>query len=350
MGFTLEEIAEVLGGELTGDPGANVDCVCPAEAQVANGICVIWDKTIAAGVTDGRAGAYVILPGIELPGENAIRVSDPRSALVDLLELLHPRSRPQGGIEKGAVVSAEARCAEGVYVAAGAYIEAGAVLSSGVEVHANAYIGHGVLIDRDSIIHPNATLCSGTRIGQRVIIHSGAVIGSDGYGYLPTREGERRKIPQVGIVVIEDDVEVGAGTTIDRATLGRTVIRSGTKIDNQVQIAHNCDIGHNCCLVAQVGIAGTSKIGDRTVVGGQAGILDHVTVGSDVRVAAQAGVLEDAIDGDWMGSPAMPGPRYRRVAALWARLPEINEEVRTLRRKIKTLEEENATLREAQES
>lgn len=243
MGFTLEEIAEILDGELTGNPGTTIDRVCPAEAQDASGICVIWETGIAADLSDNLAAAFVIPAGIELPAQNTIRVADPHTALVDLLELLHPRTRPQGGIEGGAVVSEDADCAEDVYVASGARIEAGAVLSSGVEVHANSYVGQGVFIDRDSIIHPNATLRRGTRIGQRVIIHSGAVLGSDGFGYLTTAEGGHRKIPQVGVVEIENDVEVGAGTTIDRATIGRTVVRSGTKIDNQVQIAHNCEIG-----------------------------------------------------------------------------------------------------------
>lgn len=350
MEFTLEKIADVLNGELTGDPDTTVDCVCPAEAQVPNGICVIWDPRIAAGLADTRAAAIVTHSGIELPDANTILVSDPHTALVDLLELLHPRPRPLGGIEEGAVVSVDAHCADGVFVASGARIEGGAVLSSGVEVHANSYVGHDVFIGPDSIVHPNATLCRGTRIGQRVIIYSGAVIGSDGFGYLTTTDGRQRKIPQVGIVEIENDVEVGAGTTIDRATIGRTVIRGGTKIDNQVQIAHNCDIGHDCCVVSQVGIAGTTRIGDRTVIGGQAGVLDHVTVGSDVRIAGQSGVVEDAESGEWMGSPAMPGPRYRRVAALWARLPEIHEELRSLRKKCQTLEEEIVRLRGNRES
>jgi len=350
VGFTLEQIAEVLDGELTGDPATTIACVCPAEAQITDGICVIWDTRIAAGLDASRAAAFVVPREIELPGRNTILVSDPRTALADLLELLHPRPRPEGRIEAGAVVSADAHCAAGVYVASGARIETGAVLSSGVEIHANSYVGHDVFIDRDSIVYPNATLCRGTRVGQRVIIHSGAVIGSDGFGYLTTEDGRQRKIPQVGTVEIEDDVEIGAGTTIDLATIGKTVIRSGTKIDNQVQIAHNCDIGRDCCIVSQVGIAGTTRIGDRTVIGGQAGILDHVAVGPDVRVAAQSGVVEDAADGDWMGSPAMPGPRYRRVAALWTRLPEIYDEIRSLRKKCRRLEEEIASLRETRES
>lgn len=350
MGFTLRKITDVLDGELTGDPDATVDCVCPVEAQDTNGICVIWDPRIAAGLVDPLAAAFVTGPGVELLDANTIRVSDPRTALVDLLELLHPQSRPPSHIEKGAVVSADASCADDVFVASGAQIEGGAVLSAGVEIHANSYVGHDVFVGQDSIIYPNATLCRGTRIGRRVIVHSGAVIGSDGYGYLTTADGRRRKIPQVGIVEIEDDVEIGAGTTIDRATIGRTVVRSGAKIDNQVQIAHNCDIGHDCCIVSQVGIAGTTRIGDRTVIGGQAGILDHVTVGSDVRIAGQSGVVENAPSGDWLGSPALPGPRYRRAAALWARLPEIKEELRTLRKKCQVLEEEIARLRGDRES
>jgi len=258
--------------------------------------------------------------------------------LIDLLELLHPSPQPPAVIEDGAWVADDATCSEGVYVAAGARVESGAMLSPRVQVHANAVVGAGVVVGEESVLHPGVVVYRGTRIGRRVIVHSGAVIGSDGFGYRRTDDGTYRKIPQVGIVEIEDDVEIGAGTTIDRAALGRTVIGRGTKIDNLVQIAHNTSIGEDCCIVAQAGVAGSSRIGDSTVICAQAGVSDHVSVGPGARIGAQAGVLGDVDSGDWMGSPVLPAARARRVAAIIKKLPEIYDELRSLRRRCEALE------------
>jgi UDP-3-O-[3-hydroxymyristoyl] glucosamine N-acyltransferase len=303
MVMTLQQIAAAIGGRLVGDGTVRVECVCPVEAPVEGGICVVWDQRGVRAVVGSAAAAVVAPEGIEVPGVSLVSVPEPRAALVELLELLHPRRRPAAGIQPGARVSPEARCSSDVFVACGAQVEAGAELGPRVEIHANAYVGEGVVVGEGSIVYPHVTLYPGTRIGARVILHAGAVIGSDGFGYQRDADGRYRKIPQVGVVEIEDDVEVGAGTTIDRAMVGRTVVRRGTKIDNLVQIGHNCDIGVDCCIVAQVGVAGTVKIGDRSELGGQAGIVDHVRLGAGVRVAAGAGVTEDLPEGDWMGGP-----------------------------------------------
>jgi UDP-3-O-[3-hydroxymyristoyl] glucosamine N-acyltransferase len=334
MRLTLQEIARVLDGSLSGDPEIRVASVRPLEQAGPGDICVVWEQTAIDAIVSSSAAAFVTAPGVQVEGCNLIRVGQPREALVTLLELLHPAPRPPAMFEAGAHVAADARCGVGVYVAAGARIESGAQLGARVQVHANAVVGADVVIGDDSIIHPNATVLRGTRIGCRVVIHSGAVIGSDGFGYVRTAEGRQRKIPHVGIVEIEDDVEIGAGTTVDRAILGRTLIRRGTKIDNLVQIAHNADIGADCCIVAQAGVAGSSRIGDAAVISAQAGISDHVTVGPRVRIGAGAGVADDLASGDWMGSPAVPAARARRIQAIIKRLPEIYDELRTLRRSL----------------
>ncbi len=332
MGVTLKEIARILEGSLIGDPELTVASVRPLEEAAPGDICVVWERALTEAIVNSSASAFVTAPGVRVEGRNLIQVAEPREALITLLELLHPMPRPPAMIEAGAHVAADVRAADGVYVAAGARIDHGAVLGARAQIHANAFVGADVVIGEDCIIHPNATVLRGTRIGCRVVIHSGAVIGSDGFGYVRTADGRQRKIPHVGIVEIEDDVEIGAGTTVDRAIFGRTLIRRGTKIDNLVQIAHNTDIGADCCIVAQAGIAGSSRIGDAAVISAQAGISDHVTVGPRVRVGAQSGVADDVATGDWMGSPALPAARARRIQAIIKRLPEFYDEFRSLRR------------------
>lgn len=343
MGLTLGEIAKAIGGSLVGDPDHRVSRVREVPEAGPGEICVIWDSASSDAVEFSSASAFVAAPDMQVVGSNVIRVNDPQQAMIDLLELLHPSPVPPAVIEDGARVADDAICLEGVYVAAGARVESGAMLSPRVQVHANAVVGAGVVVGEGSVLHPGVVIYGGTRIGRRVVVHSGAVIGSDGFGYRRTEDGQYRKIPQVGIVEIEDDVEIGAGTTIDRAALGKTVIGRGTKIDNLVQIAHNTSIGEDCCIVGQAGVAGSSRIGDSTVIGAQAGVSDHVSVGPGVRIGAQAGVLDDLDSGDWIGSPAMPATRARRVVAIMARLPEIYDELRSLRRRCEALEKQAGT-------
>ena len=343
MSHTLGEIANAIGGSLVGDSEHRVSRVREVPEAGPGEICVVWDSASAEAIECSSASAFVAAPDVRVAERNVIRVNDPQQAMIDLLELLHPNSVPPAIIEDGARVADDATCSEGVYVAAGARVESGAMLSPGVQVHANAVVGAGVVVGEGSVLHPGVVVYGGTRIGRRVVVHSGAVIGSDGFGYRRTEDGQYRKIPQVGIVEIEDDVEIGAGTTIDRAALGKTVIGRGTKIDNLVQIAHNTSIGGDCCIVGQAGVAGSSRIGDSTVIGAQAGVSDHVLVGPGTRIGAQAGVLDDLDGGDWIGSPAMPATRARRVLAIMNRLPEIYDELRSLRRRCEALEQRAGT-------
>ncbi len=350
MTLTLKAIADAIGGRLIGDPDATVSCVCPLESPVQGGLCVVWPPHTPADLDPSCATACVTAPGLEAEGVNCVVVPDPRAKLVDLLNLLHPRLKPAAGIEAGAVVSSAARLAERVFIAAGAHIAAGAELAEGVEIHNNVVVGADVRIGEHSVIFANATLNAGTIVGKNVVIHPGAVVGSDGYGYTRSADGRYHKIPQIGIVEIEDDVEIGANTAIDRATLGRTIIRRGAKIDNLVQVAHNCDVGEDCLLVGQAGLAGSVTIGDRTQIGGQVGILDHVTIASDSRVAAKSGVTDDLAQGYWMGLPAVAAGRALRAFALTARLPELFEEMRGLRKRCAALEKEVRSLRNRAET
>lgn len=343
MSLSLGEIAISIDGDLVGDPEHRVSRVREVLKAGPGEICVVWDSASVEAIESSSASAFVAAPGVQVEGGNVIRVNDPQQAMIDLLGLLHPSPMPPALIEDGARVADDATCSEGVYIAAGATVESGAMLGPRVQIHTNAVIGAGVEVGEESVIHPGVVVYGGTRIGRRVVVHSGAVIGSDGFGYRRAENGQYRKIPQVGIVEIEDDVEIGAGTTIDRAALGKTVIGRGTKIDNLVQVAHNTSIGEDCCIVGQAGIAGSSQIGDSTLIGAQAGVSDHVSVGAGVRIGAQAGVLDDLESGDWMGSPAMPAERARRVLAIMNRLPEIYDELRSLRRRCEALENRAGT-------
>ncbi|MCD4751207.1 MAG: UDP-3-O-(3-hydroxymyristoyl)glucosamine N-acyltransferase [Thermoanaerobaculales bacterium] len=337
MSFTLSQINDRLGGTLKGDGQARVQSVRSLDEAGPGDICVVWQADALHAASRCDATCIVTLENAGFEHENVIEVADPRLALAEILILIHSIKRAEFGVEPGAHIAADVVCNE-VYVAAGARIATGVQLGRRVEVHANAVIGAGVKVGEGSIIHANATLCPGVQVGRRVVIHSNAVIGSDGFGY-QSSDGSHRKIPQVGTVVIEDDVEIGAGTTIDRATLSRTIIRRGTKIDNLVQIAHNCDIGEDCVIVAQAGIAGSTTVGAGSIIGAQAGVADHVVVGRRVRVGAKSGVADNIPEGDWIGSPALPAVRARRALNLIGRLPEIYEELRSLRKTCSALEE-----------
>ena len=349
MTVSLGEIARILGGSLAGDPALEVERVATVGEATSGEICVVWEPEAVKAIASSSASAFVTGTDQQVEGGNQIQVAEPRDALIHLLELLHPMPEAPQGIEEGARVAADVKCADGVFVSSGATVGSGVVLGSRAQIHTGVSIGPEVEVGEDSVIYPNVSVYAGARIGKRVVIHSGAVIGSDGFGYRRSGDGRHRKIPQVGTVEIEDDVEIGAGTTIDRATLGTTVIRRGTKIDNLVQIAHNCEIGEDCCVIAQAGVAGSSRVGDSTMIGAQAGISDHVTVGNGVRVGAQSGVADDLPSGDWIGSPAMAAARAPRVFAILGRLPEIHEELRTLRRRCEELEREVEELRSAGE-
>jgi UDP-3-O-[3-hydroxymyristoyl] glucosamine N-acyltransferase len=242
------------------------------------------------------------------------------------------------GIDPAAMVAPDARVAPGAAIGALAVVESGAVIGSGTRVYPLVYVGAGAEIGEACILYPHVTVRDGVRLGHRVIVHAGAVIGADGFGYV--FDGRRhRKIPHVGGVRIEDDVEIGANTTIDRAGFGDTVIRQGTKVDNLVQIGHNVEIGEHAMLVAQVGIAGSSRIGRGVMLGGQVGIADHVTVGDGVMVGAQSGIHADIPAGDKvLGTPARPLTQTKRILLVEGQLPDLARRLRRLERRLETLE------------
>jgi UDP-3-O-[3-hydroxymyristoyl] glucosamine N-acyltransferase len=257
--------------------------------------------------------------------------------MIDLLLLFHPTAPVTPGVHPSAIVAAEARVDATAAVGPLAVVERGARIDAGVRVGAQCYIGTGVEIGEGSTLGPRVTLLTGVRLGRRVLVHAGAVLGADGFGF--AFDGARhRKIPQVGGVVIEDDVEIGANTTIDRATLGDTIIRRGTKIDNLVQIGHNAEVGEHSILIAQVGVSGSSRLGRGVVLAGQVGVADHVTIGDGAMVAAQGGVPSSLeAGGRYLGTPARPILEAKRILAAESRLPQLLQRVRALERAVEKL-------------
>ncbi len=336
-GFTLGELAKALQARLDGDPARVVTGVAPLDSAGPDQISFLTDARYHDAARSSRAGAFLVASdGADLPAP-MLRCAAPQQALIDLVRLFHPAATASPGVDRTAVVAADARVDPTASVGPLSVIESGAVVGAGVRVHALVYVGCGVEIGEGTTVYPHVSLREGVRIGRRVVIHAGAVLGADGFGFAFDGTAHR-KVPQVGGVLIEDDVEIGANTTIDRATFGDTIVRRGTKIDNLVQIGHNVEVGEHSLLVAQVGVSGSSRLGRGVVLAGQVGVAGHVTVGDGVIAAAQSGIPSDLEAGAkvW-GTPARPIGLARRIAVAEGRLPELLQRVRALEQRLEKL-------------
>jgi len=335
--LTLEEIAHALGVALEGDPDLAVTGVAPLETARADQISFLIHSKYASLARTTRAGALLVPRDAKLSGP-LLRADDPKAALIGLLRLFYPEPTPPGGIHPSAQLAASARVFRTATVGALAVIGSNAIIGERTWVFPLVYVGEGAEIGADCVLYPHVVVCDGVKLGSRVIVHPGAVLGADGFGYV--FDGRRhRKIPQVGTVVIEDDVEIGANVTVDRATVGETLIRRGTKIDNLVQVGHNVEIGEDAILVAQVGISGSSRVGARAILAGQVGVADHVTLADGVTVGAQSGVASDLLEaGLYLGTPARPAPETRRIYGALPRLPGLLRRMRALEQRVEELE------------
>jgi UDP-3-O-[3-hydroxymyristoyl] glucosamine N-acyltransferase len=336
---TLNEIAAFLDGSVSGDGGVIIERILGIDEAGEGDLTFVANPKYRKRMETTAAGAILVAPGIACAGKNLLIVGDPYVALGRLLDLYYPEEAETAGISKnasieaGADVSPEAVVYPGVHVCRGARVEKQAVLYPGV------FIGRDAAVGEASVLYPGVTIYRRCLIGRRVVLHAGVVVGSDGFGFaLPGQENQ--KIPQVGYVQIDDDVEIGANTTIDRGTLGRTWIQRGVKIDNLVQIAHNVVIGEYSVIVAQVGISGSTHLGKAVVIGGQAGIVGHIRIGDGVMVAAQSGVHKGIPPGRIVaGSPHMPHREWLKTEACLPKLPEMREALSVLQRRVTALEE-----------
>jgi UDP-3-O-[3-hydroxymyristoyl] glucosamine N-acyltransferase len=337
---TLNEIAAILNGSVDGDGRVVIERLQGIDEAGRGDLTFVANPKYRKRMETTGASAILVAPGTTCAGKNLLTVEAPYAALGRLIALFHPEDEEIAGIHKnatveaGADVSPEAVVYPGAHVCRGARVEKRAVLYPGV------FIGRDAAVGEASILYPGVTVYRRCRIGRRVVLHAGVVVGSDGFGFaLPGQEN--RKIPQVGTVQIDDDVEIGANTTIDRGTLGRTWIQRGVKIDNLVQIAHNVVIGERSIIVAQVGISGSTQLGKGVVIGGQAGIVGHIRIGDGVMAAARAGIHKDVPPGRIVaGTPHMPHREWLKMEACLPKLPEMREALAALQRRVEALEKE----------
>lgn len=336
--LTIAEVARIAEGEVEqGDADRVVRGVAPLDEAGPHHLSFVAEARYHPYIQASRAGAVLVARGaaVELPaGMAAIRVDDPRRALARVLPALHPAPAPAPGVHPTAVVDAGARVAPSASVGACAVVGAGTRVGERARIGAHVVVGEGCEIGEDAVLHPHVTLYDGVRVGARSIVHSGARLGSDGFGFVP--EGRAlRKVPQVGGCVIGDDVEIGANTTIDRGSIGDTVVGRGTKIDNLVQIGHNCRIGQSVVIVSQVGISGSTRVGDGAVLGGQAGVQGHIEIGAGARIGAQAGVTASVAAGVTVsGYPARPHREALRAQAALFGLPKVVERLKALEKAV----------------
>lgn len=333
---TLREIAEAVEGDLIGDGSIVITGLSGIEEAKKGDITFLIQAGYEKYIDTCQASAIIVSSNYadRFKDRNLIIVKDPRLAYIKVAELFDINKKKQPGISPLAFVSKDAEIASDVSVSPFVHIGQRVKIENGVCIYPFVYLGDGASIGEDTVIYSGVTIYDRTEIGKRVTIHAGSVIGADGFGYV--WDGERhRKIPQLGKVIIEDDVEIGANVTIDRASIDKTVIKKGTKIDNLVQIAHNVTIGENSIIVAQVGIAGSSKIGRNVVLAGQVGVRDHVIIGDNVRAGGQTGITKDVKAGSSVsGTPHMPHKEWLRLQVQLKRLPELFERMRKIEERL----------------
>lgn len=338
MARTLGELARLVEGEVLGDPEIVIRDVAPLDEARSDELSFLANAKYRDQALETEAAAVVVseqLDGLQCP---QLRSDNPYLAMATIAAELHPAVTPDRGVASGAHVDAKAEIDLTASIGPGAVIEAGAQIGAGAVVGPTCVVGAGAQVMERAVMHAGSKLLERCVLGKGSILQAGAVVGSDGFGYAPDAEGRRTKIPQVGVVVIEDDVEIGANSTIDRATFGRTVIGRGSKLDNLVQIAHNVRLGEDCVIVAQSGIAGSTTLGSRVIMGAQSGSVGHIRLGDRVTLAARAAATMNlAADAIYGGAPAIPHRDWLRFTASLPKLPELRRRVRGLERKVEEL-------------
>lgn len=332
----VSEIAGLLQAAASGDAGLEITGVAALESAGPAELSYVESLRVLDQANASQAGCLLVPEGTTLPGRTTIAVRNPKLALVHAAEVLHPKVVPPPGVHPTAVVAEGVVLAPDCSVGPNVVIESGVSVGAGTTLGAGVFLGAGVQVGSKCVLLPRVVVYPQSQIGDRVILHAGVVVGSDGFGYVLS-EGRHVKFPQLGKIIVEDDVEIGANTTLDRGSLGVTVIGQGTKIDNLVQIAHNVKIGRHCIIVSQTGISGSSEVGDYVVMAGQVGVGDHAHIEDRVVVGGQAGVLPGKIvragSVVW-GTPCRPMSEFKKTVARLARLDSLAEKVKVLTRQM----------------
>lgn len=342
MEFSAEQIAGLLHGVVVGNPSITVNGLAKIEEGYAGALSFLSNPKYEEYIYTTKSSVCIVnntfVPAKELPETlTLVKVEDAYACFAKLLELYNQMRQKQPKIESPSFIAESAQVSEGLYLGAFAYIGEDVKVGKNVKIFPNAYIGDGCVIGDDTILYSGVKLYADTKVGARCILHAGAVIGSDGFGFAPDAQGVFSKIPQIGNVVIEDDVEIGANTTIDCATMGSTYIRKGAKIDNLVHLAHNVEVGNHSALAAQVGIAGSTKVGKHVFMGGQVGVIGHIHIGDGAKIAAQSGLGSTVKAGATvMGSPAMASGDYKKSYIGFVKLPEILKRLGKIEKEINT--------------
>ncbi|WP_203258714.1 UDP-3-O-(3-hydroxymyristoyl)glucosamine N-acyltransferase [Hyunsoonleella ulvae] len=331
MKFTAQQIADILEGDIVGDANIKVSKLAKIEEGVEGALTFLANPKYTSFIYSTKASITIVNKTFE-PEEplttTLIKVDDAYKSFSKLLEYYNQVKLNKFGVEQPSFVSESSSSGENIYIGAFSYIGENVVLGDNVKIFPNSYIGDNVKIGDNTIVFAGAKIYSECVIGKHCVINSGAIIGADGFGFAPNEKGEYQKVPQTGNVILEDFVDVGAATTIDRATLGSTIIRKGVKLDNQIQIAHNVEIGKNTVIAAQTGIAGSTKIGENCQIGGQVGIVGHITIGNNVKIQAQSGIGRNVKDNEVLqGSPALAYGDYNKSYVHFKNLPQIIKKI-----------------------
>jgi UDP-3-O-[3-hydroxymyristoyl] glucosamine N-acyltransferase len=339
MKFTASQIAAILEGQVEGDPNVAVSKLAKIEEGTDGAITFLANPKYTSYIYSTKASITIVSEDFTAEEElstTLIKVKDPYNAFSKLLEYYNQVKLNKTGIEQPSYVSESAVYGENLYLGAFAYLGDNVKMGDNVKIFPNAYVGDNVIIGDNVIVFPGAKIYSETIIGNDCVIHGGVILGADGFGFSPDKDGVYTKVPQIGNVIIEDNVDIGAGTTIDRATLGSTIIRKGVKLDNQIQIAHNVEIGENTAIAAQTGIAGSSKIGKNCLIGGQVGVAGHIHIGDRVKVQAQSGIGRNIKDDEVIqGSPAFGYSEWNKSYVHFKKLPKIDDRLTKLEKKLK---------------
>ncbi len=338
MQTTLAELADLVAGEVVGDAQTVIHGFAALEQAKPGELTFVADRKYAPRLADSKAAAVVVQP--EVPVDRpAICVADPYVAFLTLLNHYFPPQHPTWHIDPKAVLASDVIVGKDVHIGPYAVVEQGCRLGDRAVIYPGTYVGAECVIGDDCVLYANVSLYARIELGDRVVIHSGAVIGADGFGFYPMPDGSYHKIPQVGRVVIGDDVEIGANTCLDRAMLGETALARGVKLDNLIQIGHNTTVGAHSVVAAQTGLSGSVRVGQGVRMGGQVGIADHTTIGDGVSIGAQSGIGQDVEPGATVqGSPAIPNTAFKRQYFYSLRLGELFQKVRQLQKRLTYLE------------